>query len=145
MSWRPQHPKIPVPGATSEPPETAVGFGDPWGSLPARSILQELRCKALIQHLTLDHVDVSGVDGGCQHLDVDIAVPQLGHLQILQPGQGDTKEKRALTPKEKGINTTGKWHQHQFGDAFCALAEAGECLYHPHTPPKLTALYAPSH
>lgn len=63
-------------------------------------------CKALIQHLTLDHVDVSGVDGGCQHLDVDIAVPQLGHLQILQPGQGDTKEKRALTPQENGINTS---------------------------------------
>lgn len=54
-------------------------------------------CKVLIQHTTLDHVDVGGIDGGCQHLHVDIAVPQLGHFQVLQSEQGDTKE--------KGINT----------------------------------------
>lgn len=48
-------------------------------------------------YITLDHVDVGRIDGGCQHLDVDITVPKLGHFQILQSEQGETKE--------KGINT----------------------------------------
>lgn len=90
----------------------------PVGALQLGSILAELMCRAFTQHVTLDHVDVSGVDGGCQHLDVDITVPQPGHFQILQSEQGDTKE--------KGSNTS-------------------LVMYHLHSPPKLTAPYAPSH
>lgn len=54
-------------------------------------------CQALLRHITLDHVDVGGIDGGCQHLDVDIGVPQLGHFQILQSEQEDTKKKGIKT------------------------------------------------
>lgn len=61
---------LPSLGAASNPSKTSRQEHQAGINMPKRCI-------------TLDHIDVSGIDGSRQHLDTDIRVPQFGHLEVL--------------------------------------------------------------